>query len=165
MVKINICNLLSKNSKTIKVVLFFCVVIMYYFFLLNHVIESLNKIRMNQLNIAILIFILASICGVVLSSLFKKNYDIIALLLYKLFSFFICLYIIVLDDIIYQNKYFDYVFLRDAINMMAASYFRIGTGNIDVLFLLAIFMVYVVISIIPFILIRASKTIMVKNIL
>jgi hypothetical protein len=142
-------------------ILLFIVLVSYYYYLLKPALDSINKVRINQIDMAILIFIISSIHGIILASIHTKNYDIIFLLFFKIFSFFSCYFLIAIDDIIYQdhNVVINFEFFRRAMDIFINSIFETGQEGLlfSISMILPTFILYVAISIIPFIIIRIIK--------
>jgi hypothetical protein len=99
--------------------------------------------------------------GVILTSFLQKKYDLLFLLIYKLFSFFSCHYILIIDDLIYQSNNFviNIELLKISINILLDYIFTIDQEGFifHILSFLSFYTLYITVSIIPFILMRIVK--------
>jgi hypothetical protein len=149
----------------IRIILPCIALIIYYCFLLIPTLDDFYQVRMNNIYIAILIFGLSSIQGIILSALYKKNYDIFYLIFFKILSFFSCSFILAVEDLIYQKHsiLINFDLLKGALNIVKNSFLTIGPEGFlnSVMTTLSFLLLYFLISIIPFILVRIIK----KNIL
>jgi hypothetical protein len=147
----------------IRIILPCIALIIYYCYLLIPTLNDFNQVRMNNVYIAILIFSLSSIQGIILSALHKKNYDIFYLIFFKIFSFFSCNFILEIEDLIYQKHsiLINFDLLKRALSIIKNSFFIIGPEGFLNSIMATLLLLYFSISIIPFILVRIIK----KNIL
>ena len=156
-------NKTKKHLKNIaKKILPLVFLIFYYFILLEPAISNINRVLTpNRMHIAIIVFVIFSINGVALSALYTKKYDIIFLLLYKVFSFFLCCYIFAIDDLVshYQDMVVNIDLVKSSWNIFIG-YFLITSEGVSFLIfeMLFFFSLYVAISAIPFILLRIIKS-------
>lgn|GEM_PF-5849553 len=136
------------------------ILFLYYLYFLYPAFDFFNQDRHpNRAYVLIFILALSSLHAVFLAALYKKNYDIIFLLLYKIFSYFPYLYIIVLEEEIFHANYLElFVLFNNATVVFVNSFFTVSpTGCLFFRVVPTVWPflpMYIAFSIIPFVLAR-----------
>jgi len=143
-------------------IILYIVLTLYYLYLLFPIINFYNyPSHPNRAYVLIFVFAFFSILGILLASSYKKNYDILFLLLFKIFSYFPSLYIAILEGEVFNAPSLCVlIHLQSAMTILINSFFTIASADSifsQILLMFWLLPVYMALSIVPFILTRILK--------
>ena len=156
-------SLMDMRKILLKIVLPVAALALYYSYFFYPALGFFNQERhVNEAYIVVVIFVLASMHGVLLAILHAKKYDVVFLLAYKLFSYFPCLFYaaVIEDRMINRHSLTIFASAKNAMAVLANSYLTWPLSENLFLHITKMFWplpIYIAISIVPFVLARMVK--------